>query len=93
MSASFNLDLELFLSHKGGTMGFLERLPEDVLLHIFSLVSVADLGRLARTSRYLSVVASKDEIWKSHCLAFKLDPHAAIVLRFLTPSLPSFFII
>jgi hypothetical protein len=58
-------------------------LPEDVLLKIFSLLDVKMLGRLAKMSKYLQVVASMDQVWRSHCLEFKLDPHAAILLRSL----------
>jgi len=58
-----------------------QSIPEDLLLHIFSLLSLRDLGRLAQTSRYLKVVSSRNELWKPYCLKLKDDPHAAILLR------------
>jgi hypothetical protein len=42
-------------------------IPNEILLQIFQLLSIRDLGNVSLVCRVFKIIASHDEIWQSKC--------------------------
>jgi hypothetical protein len=43
------------------------RIPTEILLNIFGLLSVRDLGNISLVCRYFKMITDQDVIWKTRC--------------------------